>query len=159
MFDFNMSEIALIGVVALVLIGPKDLPIAVKAVTTMVKKARRMAAEFQTHVDEMVKDADLGDLKDSLNEIRNFDLKGIVEKHVDGDGSLRSTLSEDPFNPVPAVDVAATEPETAAEPVVELPATPAELKVEDPLAFLPPAIAKPPAPPAFLPPGTMLPTS
>ena len=159
MFDFNMSEIALIGVVALVLIGPKDLPIAVKAVTTMVKKARRMAAEFQTHVDEMVKDADLGDLKDSLNEIRNFDLKGIVEKHVDGDGSLRSTLSEDPFNPVPAVDVAATEPETAAEPVVELPATPAELKVEDPLAFLPPAIAKPPAPPAFLPPGTTLPTS
>ena len=159
MFDFNMSEIALIGVVALVLIGPKDLPIAVKAVTTMVKKARRMAAEFQTHVDEMVKDADLGDLKDSLNEIRNFDLKGIVEKHVDGDGSLRSTLSEDPFNPVPAVDVAATEPETAAEPVVELPATPAEPKVEDPLAFLPPAIAKPPAPPAFLPPGTTLPTS
>ena len=159
MFDFNMSEIALIGVVALVLIGPKDLPIAVKAVTTMIKKARRMAAEFQTHVDEMVKDADLGDLKDSLNEIRNFDLKGIVEKHVDGDGSLRSTLSEDPFNPVPAVDVAATEPETAAEPVVELPATPAELKVEDPLAFLPPAIAKPPAPPAFLPPGTTLPTS
>ena len=159
MFDFNMSEIALIGVVALVLIGPKDLPIAVKAVTTMIKKARRMAAEFQTHVDEMVKDADLGDLKDSLNEIRNFDLKGIVEKHVDGDGSLRSTLSEDPFNPVPAVDVAATEPETAAEPVVELPATPAEPKVEDPLAFLPPAIAKPPAPPAFLPPGTTLPTS
>ena len=160
MFDFNMSEIALIGVVALVLIGPKDLPIAVKAVTSMIKKARRMAAEFQTHVDEMVKDADLGDLKDSLNEIRNFDLKGIVEKHVDGDGSLRSTLSEDPFNPVPAVEVAPSEPESAAaEPVVELSTAPVEPKVEDPLAFLPPAIAKPPAPPAFLPPGTTLPTS
>ena len=159
MFDFAWSEIGLIAAVALIFIGPKDMPVAIRAVSGMVKKARRMAAEFQTHVDEMVKDADLGDLKDSLNEIRNFDLKGIVEKHVDGDGSLRSTLSEDPFNPVPAVDVAATEPETAAEPVVELPATPAEPKVEDPLAFLPPAIAKPPAPPAFLPPGTMLPTS
>ena len=40
MFDFSMSEIALIGVVALVLIGPKDLPVAVKAVTGMIKKAR-----------------------------------------------------------------------------------------------------------------------
>lgn len=159
MFDFNMSEIALIGVVALVLIGPKDLPIAVKAVTTMIKKARRMAAEFQTHVDEMVKDADLGDLKDSLNEIRNFDLKGIVEKHVDGDGSLRATLTEDPFNPVPAAEPATTETALlTAEPLPEIAAPAAEPVAEDPLAFLPPAIAKPPEPPAFLPPGTTLPT-
>ena len=159
MFDFNMSEIALIGVVALVLIGPKDLPIAVKAVTTMIKKARRMAAEFQTHVDEMVKDADLGDLKDSLNEIRNFDLKGIVEKHVDGDGSLRATLTEDPFNPVPAAEPATTETEhLTVAPLPEIAAPPAEPVAEDPLAFLPPAIAKPPEPPAFLPPGTTLPT-
>ena len=40
MFDFAWSEIALIGVVALVLIGPKDLPIAIKTITAMVKKAR-----------------------------------------------------------------------------------------------------------------------
>ena len=83
MFDFNMSEIALIGVVALVLIGPKDLPIAVKAVTTMVKKARRMAAEFQTHVDEMVREADLDGVKKSFNEIKNFDFKSEVEKAID----------------------------------------------------------------------------
>ena len=159
MFDFNMSEIALIGVVALVLIGPKDLPIAVKAVTTMIKKARRMAAEFQTHVDEMVKDADLGDLKESLNEIRNFDLKGIVEKHVDGDGSLRATLTEDPFNPTPAVETASTETEQpTVEPLPEIVAPPAEPVAEDPLAFLPPSIAKPPEPPAFLPPGIKLPS-
>ncbi len=66
MFDFAWSEIALIGVVALVLIGPKDMPVALKAVTGHVKKARRMAAEFQTHVDDMVKDADLGEVRDQI---------------------------------------------------------------------------------------------
>ena len=59
MFDFAWSEIALIGVVALIAIGPKDMPVAIRAVTDMIKKARRMAGEFQTHVDEMVREADL----------------------------------------------------------------------------------------------------
>ncbi len=43
MFDFAWSEIALIGVVALIAIGPKDMPVAIKAVAEMIKKARRMA--------------------------------------------------------------------------------------------------------------------
>jgi sec-independent protein translocase protein TatB len=53
MFDFAWSEIALIALVALIAIGPKDMPVAMRAVTGMIKKARRMAAEFQGHVDEM----------------------------------------------------------------------------------------------------------
>ena len=52
MFDFAWSEIVLIGAVALIAIGPKDMPAAIRTVSNMVKKARRMAAEFQTHVDE-----------------------------------------------------------------------------------------------------------
>ena len=63
MFDFAWSEIALIGIVALVAIGPKDLPVAIKAVAEMIKKARRMAGEFQTHVDEMVREANLHDVR------------------------------------------------------------------------------------------------
>jgi len=59
MFDFAWSEIALIAGVALVVIGPKDLPVALRAISGFVKKARRMAGEFQTHVDEMMRDADL----------------------------------------------------------------------------------------------------
>ena len=63
MFDFAWSEIALIAVVALIAIGPKDMPVAIRAVTGGIKKARRMAAEFQTHVDEMVREADLDDVR------------------------------------------------------------------------------------------------
>ncbi len=81
MFDFAWSEIALIAVVALIAIGPKDMPAAIRAVTGWVKKARRMAAEFQTHVDEMVREADLSEVRASINEIRNFDIRGEIEKH------------------------------------------------------------------------------
>src|SRR5580700_11377907 len=97
MFDFAWSEIALIGVVALIAIGPKDMPKAIKTVTSMIKKARRMAGEFQTHVDEMLREADLDEVRRQVDEIRNFDIKGEIEKAVDEDGSIRSTFSENPL--------------------------------------------------------------
>jgi len=93
MFDFAWSEIALIAGVALVVIGPKDLPVALRAISGFVKKARRMAGEFQTHVDEMMRDADLKDVKDTLSEIRNFDFRSTVEKAIDPDNTLRDTFT------------------------------------------------------------------
>ena len=82
MFDFAWSEIALIAAVALIAIGPKDMPAAIRGITNMIKKARRMAAEFQTHVDEMVRDANLDEVRNQFNEIRNFDVKGQIERAV-----------------------------------------------------------------------------
>src|ERR1700677_1715348 len=99
MFDFAWSEIAVIAAVALVLIGPKDMPVAIRSITGMIKKARRMAGEFQTHVDEMLREANLDEDKNTLNEIRNFDLKTEMERHVDPDGSLRSTFADNPLEP------------------------------------------------------------
>ncbi len=98
MFDLAWSEIALIGVVALIAIGPKDMPVAIKAVAEMVKKARRMASEFQTHVDEMVREANLHEVRDHINDIRSMDIKGKIMSAVDGDGSIRRTMSDRPFN-------------------------------------------------------------
>src|SRR5580658_580776 len=109
MFDFAWSEIAIIAAVALVVIGPKDLPVALRAISGFVKKARRMAGEFQTHVDEMMRDADLKDVKDSLNEIRNFDFRGTVEKAIDPDRTLRDTFAADPLAPASGVNGAASE--------------------------------------------------
>jgi len=103
MFDFAWSEIALIAAVALIAIGPKDMPAAIRGITNMIKKARRMAAEFQTHVDEMVRDANLDEVRNQFNEIRNFDIKGQIERAVDEDGSLRSTFATNPLDPtIPA---------------------------------------------------------
>src|ERR1700761_2444366 len=98
MFDFAWSEILLIGAVALIAIGPKDMPAAIRAVAGMVKKARRMAAEFQTHVDEMVREADLGEVKKAFSDIRNLDIEGIMEKHIDPDRSIRDTFADNPLD-------------------------------------------------------------
>lgn len=103
MFDFAWSEIALIGVVALVAIGPKDMPVAIKAAARMMKKARRMAHEFQSHVDELVREADLHEVRDQLNSLRGVNLRNAVERVVDSDGAIRRTLRDDPFKPDPAL--------------------------------------------------------
>ncbi len=150
---FEWTEIALIGVVALVAIGPKDLPVAIKAVAAMIKKARRMAGEFQTHVDEMVKDADLGEVRDQFSKLRNLDIKGTLERAVDSDGSIRRTMNENPLADLsastPAHDVAS--PVLPPEPVA---VAPIAVDAPDGLpAFIPPAIARPPVPPAFIPPS------
>src|SRR6185312_11590816 len=118
MFDFAWSEIALIAAVALIAIGPKDMPVAIRTVTGWIKKARRMAAEFQTHVDEMVREADLSEVRASINEIRDFDFRSTIEKTIDADGSIRSAFAADPLAPVPS---AATSVEELAvsEPAVE----------------------------------------
>jgi sec-independent protein translocase protein TatB len=144
MFDFAWSEFGLIAVVALVLIGPKDLPIAIKSVAGMIKKARRMAGEFQTHVDEMVREADLGEVRDQIKQIRNFDFRGQIEKAVDEDGSLRKAF-QDPFSSGQASS-------SAGEPVTvdERP----ETVIGDPEPGAAAAIAHEPDMPAFIPPGT-----
>ncbi len=167
MFDFAWTEIALIGVVALVLIGPKDMPVAVKAVANVVKKARRMAAEFQGQVDEMVRDTELADVRKQINEIRNFDIRGEIERAVDEDGSLRKSF-DDPFaasplaTPPAASDAPAGDaPADGALPEVDLPAPPAPRMIgalidpEAPAvpAFIPPEVAAAAAAPAFIPPN------
>lgn len=168
MFDFAWSEFALIAVVALIAIGPKDMPVAIRAVTGWIKKARRMAAEFQTHVDEMVREADLHEVRESINEIRNFDIKGEVERSIDPDGSLRREFSSNPLEPVAASSVeelAVSEPVAVAE--MERPAEEsapnAEPAVVQAPAFIPPNAVPPAAAaedeteaPAFIPPEVVL---
>jgi sec-independent protein translocase protein TatB len=158
MFDLAWSEIAVIATVALIVIGPKDLPGAIKSVGEFVRKARRMAAEFQTHVDDMVKDPNLQEVRDQINEIRNFDLKGMIEREIDRDGTIRASLS-DPFSSTPTsldpAPAAATESAAPAEPAMQTAAAAPTPEPDDGIpAFIPPAIAHPPEVPEFLPPGT-----
>ena len=153
MFDFAWSEIALIGVVALIAIGPKDMPVAIKAVAEAVKKARRMAGEFQVHVDEMVREANLHEVRDQINDIRRMDIKGKILSAVDNDGTLRKTMAETPFETRPPVSTATeaaatlTTPPPLTETVV--PAG-AEHVIAAPGAVLPGAVPAEPAAPAAL---------
>jgi sec-independent protein translocase protein TatB len=159
MFDFSWSEIVVIGGVALIAIGPKDLPVAIKTVSNMVKKARKMASEFQTHVDEMVREADLGDVKTTLNDVRNMNLSVLMEKTVDPDNTIRNAFADNPLAPgygTTAGDAAATDlPEP--EPKVEYPPADPRIPAFIPPQFLPALAAEaPPEPPAFVPPAAAL---
>jgi sec-independent protein translocase protein TatB len=157
MFDFAWSEIALIGAVALIAIGPKDMPAAIRTISGMIKKARRMAAEFQTHVDEMVREADLGDVKKAFNDIRNLDVPSLLEKHVDPDRSIRDTFAEDPFKPTyPAPSPGVAELSTLDEVAVEARPTPESLTGPQPGPEIA-AVPEKPLAPAFIPPGMVPP--
>lgn len=155
MFDFAWSEIAIIGAVALIAIGPKDMPVAIRTVAGLVKKARRMAAEFQTHVDEMVKEADLADVKKSFNEIKNFDLKSVVEKAIDPDNTLRDTFAGDPLAPSEAAAGENAEPAPPPPPEFFVVEPPPRAPAFIPPGLIPPepvAVAEPEGPPPFVPP-------
>ncbi|APH54552.1 Sec-independent protein translocase protein tatB [Granulibacter bethesdensis] len=102
MFDFAWSEIAVIGVVALVVIGPKDIPGAMRGVARMVRKARSMAADFQGQMDQMMKEADLGEVRETFNDLRGVNLRHQLSRTLDPDGSMRSTFNSNPMAPSPA---------------------------------------------------------
>ncbi len=152
MFGLAWSEVLLIGAVALIAIGPKDLPVAIKAVTGAIKKARRLAAEFQSHVDELVREADLGSVKDGFKELTDFDVASTVEKAVDPDGSLKAAFAGDILGEGGTADTAATP--VTSEPLAEVARPP---QIEGVPPFIPPEIANAPKPPPFIPPGILLP--
>ncbi len=108
MFDIGWSELAVIAVVALVVIGPKDLPRVLRTVGQWVAKARAVARDFQNSVDEMAREADLQDVKKQIDELRQTNVSALIEKHVDPKGELREAfeppkeLSHDPFSVYPA---------------------------------------------------------
>jgi sec-independent protein translocase protein TatB len=147
MFGFSWAEICLILAVALIAIGPKDLPVAIRTVTGLMKKARGMAAEFQGHVDEMMREANLSDVKTEIGKLRRFDFKSEAEKFVDPDGALKQTFAKpqnfgaNAMTPVPNTIYAAP----VTEVVEDAPEAP---------AFIPPEAARKARVPDFIPPGT-----
>ena len=130
-----------------------------------------MAAEFQTHVDEMVKDADLGEVRDHIRDLRSLDIRGTIARAVDNDGSIRKAFTDPVRTPPPVVttpveahaeqsveshvehNIAGPEPMPAWTPSVSEP-TEATVHAAAAPAFIPPEEAAAPAqlPPAFIPP-------
>src|SRR5580698_4578412 len=70
MFDIGWSEFLVIAVVALIAIGPKELPGVLRMVGQWIGKARKMAAEFQGQFREAMREAEMADLKKSFDEVR-----------------------------------------------------------------------------------------
>ena len=82
MFDIGWSELLVIGVVALIAIGPKELPGVLRMVGPWMGKARRLASEFQGQFQEAMREAEMADLKKSFDEVReaasSFTPTGVI---------------------------------------------------------------------------------
>src|ERR1700721_375750 len=130
MFDIGWSEFALIAVVALIAIGPKELPGVLRTVGQWMGKARKMAAEFQGQFQEAMREAEMADLKKSFDEVREA-ASGFTGGNImtslqkDVSESLRiddvdkpvSSETSSPANALPAIPTTpeAPTPETFAE--------------------------------------------
>lgn len=92
MFDIAWSELLVIAVVALVVIGPKDLPKAIYTLGKWVGKARVVAREFQTHIDDMMRETELDELRREALKTRDLNLKKMMEDTVDPNNELKTAL-------------------------------------------------------------------
>jgi sec-independent protein translocase protein TatB len=98
MLDIGWSEMGLILLVALVVIGPKDLPRVARTVGKWSAKARGMAREFQRSLDDMAREAELQDIKSEIEKVNRTDLRARIEETVDPGGELRRSLQPPSFH-------------------------------------------------------------
>ena len=152
MFGIDSSELLLIAVVALVVIGPKELPGLLKTWGKWMSQMRGMASEFRGHVDEMVRQSELDQVKKQLEssisgvDVASLDPTKEFKQHLqdgmaegekalaDAKASLDNPLAEPESAPQIAADVAL---EAASEPSPAAPEAPADV--------VPPAEAPAPA--------------
>jgi sec-independent protein translocase protein TatB len=81
MFDIGWSELVVIAVVALIAIGPKELPGVLRMVGQWMGKARRMASEFQGQFNEAMREAEMADLKKSFDDIKDA-ASGLASNNI-----------------------------------------------------------------------------
>lgn len=155
MFGIDSPELLVIAVVALVVIGPKELPNLLRSWGKWMAKMRGMASEFRGHVDEMVRQSDLDNVKKQLEAVPGLDLqsldptkqiKSMIQEGVtEGEKALADAKS--------AIDNPLVEPESAPQIAAEVAAEPAAVVTDPAPEWAPaPAVAvaevPPPAEPA-----------
>jgi len=131
MFDISWTEFLLIGVVALVVIGPKELPAVMRTLGQWMRKVRSMAGEFQNQFHEAMREAEMTDLKkqvdDMAHDMTNLDpLKDVRDDfHAIGKEVETSLSTSSEPHPMPAsgepvmTELPTPEPAAATESVPE----------------------------------------
>lgn len=93
MFDIGWQELFIVAILALIVVGPKDLPRALRTVMGLVRKARMMARDFQDGIDEVVREADLDDMKKKIEGLGDDDLANTVKETLDPNGDIAEDLN------------------------------------------------------------------
>jgi sec-independent protein translocase protein TatB len=153
MFDIGWSELAVIAVVALVVIGPKDLPKVLRTAGYWMRKVRSIASEFQTSIEQMAREADLDELRKQVEEANKA--KQAFEDQLSVDAAKiaagAANLMDDPSimpprlggDTPPALPPGEAEP-AAISPLAAPPAAEPAAAVPEPPVASEPAAAQPP---------------
>ena len=94
MFDFGWQEFLVIAFVLVLVVGPKDLPKVLKTVTKYVRNMRQMASEFHRGIEKMADEADLKDVKQSFNDIKNKNFDKTIQSHLDPENEVTKALQQ-----------------------------------------------------------------
>ncbi len=94
MLDIGWYEIFVIAVITVIVVGPKELPRVLRAVTQITRKIRAMANEFQSGIDDIAREAELDELKKSIEETASTDIAGELENTIDPTGELTESVRE-----------------------------------------------------------------
>jgi sec-independent protein translocase protein TatB len=142
MFDIGWGELVVIGIVALIAIGPKELPTVLRTLGQFMGKVRRMASEFQGQFQEAMREAEMADLKkhaedlkSSVSELTSFDPMASTKKDIESafvmpEAGTASEPSTDTAPPVPAALPEPQQPE-AQDVNVLLPEPPSPVSEKD----------------------------
>ena len=125
MFDIGWSELLVIGIVALVGIGPKELPGVVRAVAQNLGKLRRMASDFQSQFTDAMREMELAELKKDAEKLLTDATSGTsldevkkagdeIKKAVEEPLSLAEPAKAEPAKPADAVDKPKSEQDRGA---------------------------------------------
>ncbi len=129
MFDISWTEFLLIGVVALIVIGPKELPAVLRTLGQWTRKVRSMAADFQNQFQEAMREAEMADLKKDIDDIahgiKRFDPLKDVRADIEAAGKdIRSSLEQTSASVTPATGSAETATTAEIAAPVSLPSEP-----------------------------------
>jgi sec-independent protein translocase protein TatB len=128
MFDIGWSEFVVIAVVALIAIGPKELPGVLRMVGQWMGKARKMAAEFQGQFQEAMREAEMADLKKSFDEVKEA-ATGF------GGDNVMTSLQKDVGNALRIDDIDKPAAAATDTPAIEPPVTPTTPEAPIPETF------------------------
>src|ERR1700740_1864342 len=124
LLEFGWSWLMLIGVVGLFVIGPKDLPKALRVAGFWVRKARTLSREFQSSVEQMIREAELDEMRQELKKATEIDLDKECGNTIAPTGSRAETLKPPQLPTFSDGDLSATPvPEAEPQPATETPET------------------------------------
>ena len=102
MFDLGWTEMAVVALIALIVIGPKDLPRVLRTAGKWAGKARAIAREFRVSLDDMVRNAELDDVKKDVESVASYNPKKDLEDAVDPTGEMARDLASTTGDTKPA---------------------------------------------------------